>query len=156
MNSQLNQCNDFLQQILKTKKQIYKDIFQNLEDHKCNIKIRCKQCYDTSNATFNDHDKTITICSNKVNIMYDVIEGINHELIHAFDSCINKIDWDSIDELVCSEIKASFHSECKDKGFTKQELFECVKRGAINSTNRKDIVDKLMPKCFNQDYKFKL
>lgn len=153
---QQKQCKDFLHSILKNQKQINKDIINDLKINGHNIKYQCKNCLGDQNGYYTPKNKEIVICSNKVKIMYDVIDTINHELVHAYDDCVNKLNWKNIDEVVCSEIKASFHSQCQDKGYNMEELFECVKRGATISSNSKETVEKLMPKCFNQNYKFKL
>jgi mitochondrial inner membrane protease ATP23 len=91
-------------------------------------------------------------------------DSLSHELIHAYDECTVKLDWNNINHQACTEIRANALSgECRltreilrgHTGFTKH-FQDCVKRRAIlgvsasgwTKRQAQDAVNGVWDNCF--------
>ena len=87
----------------------------------------------------------IVLCKNTIASKSHLQDTLGHELIHAYDHCTAKVDWNNPNMLACSEIRAqTLSGECK---FTREfarghpgafvnlgiakHFQECVKRRSI-------------------------
>ena len=97
---------------------------------------------------------------------------LTHELVHAYDDCRARVNWDNLEHLACSEIRAaSLSGDC----FYWKENFarlnfgwkahhqKCAKDRAIKSIlcvrdvsedAAKEAVDSVLPACFKDTAPF--
>ncbi|WVZ86156.1 hypothetical protein U9M48_032989 [Paspalum notatum var. saurae] len=114
----------------------------------------------------------IRVCCNSVRYQDEINQVIIHELIHAYDDCVNKnMNWKNCAHHACSEIRANHLSgDCHYKrellrGFMKIRGHEqdCVKRRALMSLKSnpscseaaaKDAVEAVWNICYNDTRPF--
>ena len=46
----------------------------------------------------------VVICSDKCQDLATVTTILTHELVHMYDNCTAKVDWENIQHLACSEV----------------------------------------------------
>ncbi|KAL0587586.1 hypothetical protein ABG067_002882, partial [Albugo candida] len=100
-------------------------------------------------AFFSAPPPTIVFCANRLHSAGEVEETMMHELIHAYDFVVRKMDITKPNILACSEIRAARESECYQKAFLLAKLLpesnltetmsewknkRCVRTHAIRST----------------------
>mmetsp|Transcript_5842 Transcript_5842/g.8994 ORF Transcript_5842/g.8994 Transcript_5842/m.8994 type:complete len:177 (+) Transcript_5842:67-597(+) len=108
----------------------------------------------------------IVLCEDKLMDQEHTNLVLAHELIHAFDDCRAKVDWDNCVHHACSEIRAAnLSGDCKwSQEFRRGYYFEfakqhqvCVRRRALLSLamnpscppeKAKEAVDKAWDVCF--------
>eukprot|EP01080_Neovahlkampfia_damariscottae_P000312 gene312-6726_t len=149
------------------KDEILKEIQNEIKNEKgCNISIYCAlaEPYLKSRSLFTKTNKSkdIVLYSNKLNSKYEIKEALIHEMIHGAHDCVHKINWKNEEDLVCSEIKASFNAECSKYSFESEYNLkkECVskisKKSLILQPNLKEdkidvLLNRMMKKCFNKN-----
>jgi inner membrane protease ATP23 len=97
---------------------------------------------------------------------------LTHELIHAYDDCRSTVDWDNLEHLACSEIRAAnLSGDCfywkenfaRLKFGWKAHQQDCVKERAtksilcvrdVSENEAKQIVDKVFSTCFKDTSPF--
>ncbi|KAE9590253.1 hypothetical protein Lal_00028099 [Lupinus albus] len=115
--------------------------------------------------------KGVFVCSNYTVLQEQVDRVIIHELIHAFDDCRAKINWNNCAHHACSEIRAGHLSgDCHFKrellrGFLKLrgQGQECVRRRVMESLSAnpncggsvaKDSMEAVWDICYNDTKPF--
>ena len=110
--------------------------------------IECEPCKELCHAMFHGNEKglkegeykpKLTVCENYMISKPYTTRAIAHELIHAYDQCRAKMDYQNIEHLACTEIRAAALSgDCDiaaefDRGNfnLKGQHQACVKRRAI-------------------------
>lgn len=159
--SKMSKCDSFLNELMTKRHPTITQLTQSLHSKDCDVHLKCRPCKKLDSKAFyrvhKDGSRHILLCSEKMINYYDVVESITHELVHAYDDCVGRID--SLDHIACSEIRAYFHSDCKDRGFTRAQTWECVRKHSIDSillnknTKREQVeemVDKKMSSCMNK------
>uniref|UniRef100_M4C0K3 Mitochondrial inner membrane protease ATP23 n=1 Tax=Hyaloperonospora arabidopsidis (strain Emoy2) TaxID=559515 RepID=M4C0K3_HYAAE len=138
------------------------------------IDFVCLDCRDdgpegSARAFFSAPPPTIVFCANRLHSSQEVEETMVHELIHAYDFTVRKMDITKANILACSEIRSARESECYQKAkllekvLPNVEFFQkstrwlnerCVREHAIRSTSsmfpaeaRKE-VDKMFDQCY--------
>ena len=68
----------------------------------------------------------IVLCENNISSQGHMNDTLTHELIHTLDYCRAEVDWNNLDHLACSEIRAAnLSGEC----FFSKENFGRLKFG---------------------------
>lgn len=84
-------------------------LFEKLEQNGCAINwdsISVQDCDKHVFGGFNS-DKLIVLCRSNLISSRQVATTIQHELIHAFDDCKDKLDTTSCESVACSEVRAA-------------------------------------------------
>ena len=138
----------------------------------CNFNIarhvvceRCSRCV----GGFDPDTKQIVVCLGATFSKSKIMSILMHEMIHMFDYCRFKFDFNNLEHIACSEIRASNITYCSisdrinhrgpGKFDFKQTHQYCVKDVAFGSvksyspeTSDEDlwkIVNKVFPYCYN-------
>ncbi|KAF4321813.1 hypothetical protein BBO99_00004500 [Phytophthora kernoviae] len=105
-------------------------------------------CEGKINGGFHLDDKGkpgVVLCQNHIPDQEWMDRTVAHELIHAYDHCRNKIDWNNCEHHACSEIRAAALSgDCN----WKYEFF----RKNFN-VNQQHQVDECIEKVFDTCYR---
>ncbi|RKP12408.1 peptidase M76 [Piptocephalis cylindrospora] len=105
--------------------------------------LRCLPCDLTRSGGFGPKEG-IALCQNRFINKTHMEDTLSHELIHAYDHCRFKVQWNDIKHHACSEIRAAnLSGDCKwtrelrrgNISFVKQHQ-ACVKRRAILSVKQ--------------------
>ncbi|GLE09844.1 hypothetical protein PINS_up021758 [Pythium insidiosum] len=138
------------------------------------IDFVCIDCRDDgpegrARAFFSAPPPTVVFCANRLHSPKEVEETMVHELIHAYDFTVRKMDITKPDVLACSEIRSARESECYRKArllaqaMPDVEFFQksltwlhrrCVKEHAVRSTSSmfphdaREQVDKMFEQCY--------
>ncbi|RMX62142.1 hypothetical protein KXD40_008507 [Peronospora effusa] len=141
------------------------------------IDFVCLDCRDDgpegkARAFFSAPPPTVVFCANRLHSAQEVEETMVHELIHAYDFTVRKMDITKLDILACSEIRSARESECYQRAkllervlpdvkfFQKSARWlnaRCVREHAVRSTSSmfpagaRDEVDKMFNQCYT-DY----
>ncbi|KIY74054.1 hypothetical protein CYLTODRAFT_91974 [Cylindrobasidium torrendii FP15055 ss-10] len=94
----------------------------------------------------------IVMCANHFYSQDHVERTLAHELVHMYDECRFKLDWENLRHHACTEIRANALSgDCRFFVETKRGFFnfaghfqDCVRRRAIESVSKND-------KCPNEE-----
>ena len=70
---------------------------------------------------------------NQMSHFGSVEEILSHELVHMFDYCTKKINFDQIEHLACSEIRAASLVSCAKFNWNYWSFEHCVKAKAAHS-----------------------
>ncbi|KAG3190043.1 hypothetical protein PC128_g11515 [Phytophthora cactorum] len=145
------------------------------------IDFVCLDCRDdgpegNARAFFSAPPPTVVFCANRLHSAREVEETMVHELIHAYDFTVRKMDITKSDILACSEIRSARESECYQKAKLLEtvlpdvEFFKksarwlnarCVREHAVRSTSSmfpaeaREEVDKMFDQCFTDHSPFK-
>ncbi|CAG8568946.1 11741_t:CDS:2, partial [Scutellospora calospora] len=133
--------------------------------------FKCLPCDNTRSGGFSP-DHGIMLCQNRFTSKRHIEDTMVHEMIHLYDHCRFKVDWNSCYHHACSEVRAAALSgDCKwtreiKRGFfnfTKQHQ-ACVKRRAILSVQKnascsapgvaERVVTEVFESCFNDTRPF--
>ncbi|KAJ0402348.1 hypothetical protein ATCC90586_006544 [Pythium insidiosum] len=136
------------------------------------IDFVCIDCRDDgpegrARAFFSAPPPTVVFCANRLHSPKEVEETMVHELIHAYDFTVRKMDITKAD--VLAEIRSARESECYRKAkllahaMPDVEFFQksltwlhrrCVREHAVRSTSSmfpaeaRDQVDKMFEQCY--------
>jgi hypothetical protein len=85
-------------------------IFMNSELKKvgCSPPIYCAPCPQPVHGGFHPA-MGITICQNHIPSARRMESTLAHEMVHAFDQCRFKVDYQNIKHIACGEVPLSFH-----------------------------------------------
>ncbi|CAG8597377.1 8878_t:CDS:2 [Ambispora leptoticha] len=147
---------------------------ENLEKAGCKIStqhIKCAPCDELRSGGFSP-DHGIILCQNRFFSKAHQEDTLIHEMIHMYDHCRFKIDWNNCWHHACSEVRAaSLSGDCRwsreiRRGFftfSKQHQV-CVKRRAILSVKHntscsapgiaEKVVEDVFESCFNDTQPF--
>ncbi|XP_076244944.1 mitochondrial inner membrane protease ATP23 homolog [Calliopsis andreniformis] len=138
----------------------------------CEIDIRrhisCEVCDTIVVGGYDPQLNQIVVCQNSARSK-GMIQGLlTHEMIHMFDYCYNKLNFNNIDHLACTEIRAANLCHCSFLGAWTQGLASpfnvkeahqnCVKDKAIKSIlavrnvsedQAREAVLRVFEKCYN-------
>jgi hypothetical protein len=136
---------------------------ETLQKHNCDLSIYCGlgDPFLKSRSIFkrSDDSREIILFANKLKTKNEIEETLIHELIHAHDDCVKKLNLNIPEDIACSEIRAATHAECSMEE-NEEEKRNCVTSVAfksikmqpnINEEKGKSIIDKMMKKCFNKE-----
>lgn len=101
-----------------------------LEQLEIDLSIECRSCPEDAGyaAFFDPSQRQIVLCANTTDAeSHEVL--LKHELIHATDVLIGKLDSNDDDDLACMEIRAHRWAQCE----TSWMSTSCTKRHAIRS-----------------------
>ncbi|TYZ57738.1 hypothetical protein PybrP1_001236 [[Pythium] brassicae (nom. inval.)] len=144
------------------------------------INFVCLECRDDgpegrARAFFSAPPPTVVFCANRLHSEREVEETMVHELIHAYDFTVRKMDLTKSDLLACSEIRSARESECFQKAtllaallpdvefFNKSSRWlhmRCVREHAVRSTQSmfpveaQSEVDKMFTQCYADNSPF--
>lgn len=128
----------------------------------------CEPCIGCHGG-FDPDTNQIIICNNASLSMDRIMATMMHEMIHMFDYCRMKFDFNNLEHVACSEIRAANLTYCSitDRishggpgvfNFKKTHQY-CVKDVAFQSTKAYspetsdetlwNIIDKVFPGCYN-------
>ena len=122
----------------------------------------CEDCFGGGNVVgaYDRVQNQIVICSNRCTDRSQVQRILFHELIHMYDFCSAKVDFNDLSHLACTEVRAANLAHCSDLrdavSFSSRE--ECVKGRAkdsvlamtsVNSTVAAEAVEKVFKRCYN-------
>jgi hypothetical protein len=76
----------------------------------------------------------VVLCSNRLNVsnQREIEEVLVHELVHAYDSHVQKLDFSSCLDLAYSEVRASREAECYQTWLLQDH---CIKATAAQATD---------------------
>jgi len=114
----------------------------------------------------------VVLCKNHLSFEKDIATTMQHELIHAFDSCrARNLDWDSCEHHACSEVRAAALSgDCDWDMEVRRGNYSiigqwkrCVRRraelsvsmkAACQGPRAKEAVDAVLEKCIKDTAPF--
>ncbi|KAH7644835.1 mitochondrial inner membrane protease atp23 [Dermatophagoides farinae] len=134
-----------------------------------NRHICCENCGEQVTGGYDTTRNQIVVCHNRVYTKEMTAAVIGHELIHMFDYCRAKLDFNNLDHIACSEIRAANLVHCSmtssffsgTTGFNKigASHRECVKAKALSSIlavrkgmpieQAAQVVDRVFDRCYN-------
>lgn len=86
----------------------------------------CEPCGPTVSGGFDPEHRQVVLCENNIYSQGCMNDTLTHELIHAYDYCRANIEWNNLEHLACTEIRAaSLSGEC----FFWKETFARLKFG---------------------------
>ncbi|EEY54858.1 metalloprotease family M76, putative [Phytophthora infestans T30-4] len=174
---ELYECEDAVQVALQQRRPQHIFLAQQHREGKSAvpaIDFVCLDCRDdgpegNARAFFSAPPPTVVFCANRLHSVREVEETMVHELIHAYDFTVRKMDITKSDILACSEIRSARESECYQKAKLLEtvlpdvEFFKksarwlnsrCVREHAVRSTSSMfpaeahDEVDKMFEQCY--------
>ncbi|EIW68181.1 hypothetical protein TREMEDRAFT_32489 [Tremella mesenterica DSM 1558] len=113
--------------------------------------IQCHPCSETRAGGFSP-DFGVLLCQDRFMSKKHMEDTMTHELLHAFDHCRFKVDWNNLRHMACSEIRAAnLSGDCRwmreinrgFMGFSKQHQ-TCVRRRAVLSV-------EMNPSCSSRE-----
>ncbi|KAI4486917.1 hypothetical protein M0802_012236 [Mischocyttarus mexicanus] len=143
-----------------------------LKSSGCEVDLRrhisCEVCDHSVRGGYDAKLNQIIVCQNTSRSESKVRGVLAHELIHMFDYCRNKVDFNNIDHLACTEVRAANLVHCSFMSafmqgtaspfHIKQAHQDCVKNLAKSSLmvvrnlteeQAKMAIDKIFPMCYN-------
>lgn len=143
-----------------------------LKSSGCEIDIRrhisCEVCDSSVKGGYDAELNQIVVCQNTVHSQSKMQGVLAHELIHMFDYCRNKVDFQNIDHLACTEVRAANLIHCSFMSamiqgsaspfHIKQAHQDCVKNLAkaslmavrnLTEEQAKMAIEKIFPMCYN-------
>ncbi|KAJ7134410.1 peptidase M76 family-domain-containing protein [Mycena epipterygia] len=134
--------------------------------------VICAPCDRRSAGGFNPQKGAIVLCQGVFFGDAHMENTMVHEMIHMFDQCRFKVDWDNLRHHACSEIRAnSLSGDCRwarelrigSFAFTKHHQ-DCVRRRAVTSITRnvlcpdkataERVVNEVFESCFKDTRPF--
>lgn len=117
-------------------------------------------------------ESSILICSNRIQTKKHLEDTLAHEMLHWWDNCRFKVDWNDLRQHACSEVRAaSLSGDCRWGREVRRLHFsvvkqhqECARRRAVLSImgnprcsgeeHAKQVVDDVFQSCFNDTRPF--
>ncbi|KIP11769.1 hypothetical protein PHLGIDRAFT_99235 [Phlebiopsis gigantea 11061_1 CR5-6] len=150
-------------------------MLENLKRNGCDVKpenIICAPCISVRSGGFSPDAGAITLCEERIMHKQHMEDTVMHELVHMYDHCKFKVDWNNLRHHACSEIRAnSLSGDCKFTrelrrgfvSFSKQHQ-ACVRRRAVLSVRANPAcpddataeraVNEVWESCFNDTRPF--
>lgn len=73
--------------------------------------IACEVCHSSVHGGFDSEMNQIIVCQNNTDA--DRVPSIlTHEMVHMYDYCKNNLDFQNIDQLACTEVRAANLAHC--------------------------------------------
>ncbi|KAF9425976.1 Mitochondrial inner membrane protease atp23 [Entomortierella beljakovae] len=166
-------CELYKEQLIKTSPGV-RFMMNNLVKAGCPVTknmMECTPCDNTRSGGFSK-DHGILLCQNGFFSKKHQEHTMIHEMIHMYDHCVFKLDWDNLRHHACTEIRAAgLSGDCNwtrevRRGFytfTKQHQ-ECVKRRAALSVSANPncpsravadrVVNAVFESCYNDTRPF--
>lgn len=143
-----------------------------IKKHGCNFKlsrhVACEMCEGCHGGYDPDYQQ-IVVCQNVRPTKNRILSTLMHEMIHMLDYCRAKFDFDNLEHVACSEIRAANLTYCSIADrlqFGSPEPFSlkkthqyCVQDVAFkslkayspntNDDELRSIVNKVFPYCYN-------
>ena len=130
--------------------------------------VSCEQCRNCSGG-FDPDTKQIIICKSAFLSDSQIMSTMMHEMVHMFDYCRARFDFNNLEHVACSEIRASNLTYCSisdrlahggpgifdfkktHQYCVKDIAFRSVKAYSPETSDEKlwNIVDKVFPECYN-------
>ncbi|CAG8495834.1 31_t:CDS:2 [Acaulospora morrowiae] len=170
---QCRKCEKWRDKLLK-RSPIVIFMLKSLEEAGCKIEkkhFKCLPCDNTRSGGFSPAHG-ILLCQNRFFSKGHAEDTMVHEMMHLYDHCRFKVDWNNCYHHACSEVRAaSLSGDCRWTreirrgffGFTKQHQ-ACVKRRAILSLQNnalcsapglaEKVVSEVFESCFNDTRPF--
>ncbi|XP_074646186.1 mitochondrial inner membrane protease ATP23 homolog [Tubulanus polymorphus] len=144
-----------------------------MKKHGCEIDlarhVSCENCEGRVTGGYDPETNQVVICQNNATKPSTCCSVLGHEFVHAFDACRAKVNFDNLEHLACTEIRAANLMHCSFMtawlqgdssvfGNIKQSHQECIKRKAVTSVimvrncseeKARNVVDKVFDKCYN-------
>ena len=107
---------------------------------------------------YDQENNQVVLCENNCKTQGKIEDILAHELIHMYDYCTAKINFQKISHLACSEVRASSLVSCAKPNFSYVSHESCVKSKAADSVKLiKNLspeeasleVKKIFQKCYN-------
>jgi len=134
--------------------------------------IICAPCDFTKSGGFASNEGAVVLCQGKFMNKTHMEHTLVHELVHMYDHCKFKVDWNNLRHHACSEIRAnSLSGDCRYArelrrgivSFSKQHQ-ACVRRRAVLSVRANPAcpdeataeraVNEVWESCFNDTRPF--
>ncbi|TDL26348.1 metalloprotease ATP23 [Rickenella mellea] len=134
--------------------------------------IICLPCDDLRAGAYSPEIGAVVLCQGHLWNKKHMEHTLTHELVHMYDDCKFKVDWNNLRHHACSEIRAnSLGGDCKmlrelrrfQFGFAKQHQ-ACVRRRAVLSVasnpmcpahqSAERAVNEVWESCFNDTRPF--
>lgn len=150
-------------------------MLKHLKENGCNVtpdNIVCTPCDYTRSGGFVPEAGAVALCQGRFLHKQHMEDTLVHELVHMYDHCKFKVDWNNLRHHACSEIRAnSLSGDCKFTrelrrgfvSFSKQHQ-TCVRRRAILSVRANPAcpddataeraVNEVWESCFNDTRPF--
>ncbi|KAJ3186217.1 Mitochondrial inner membrane protease atp23 [Gaertneriomyces sp. JEL0708] len=166
-------CERWKKKLLQSSPMV-KFMLENLEKAGCPFTekhFRCTPC-DVTRAGGFAPNFGVVLCQNSFLSKQHMEDTMTHELIHAYDQCTAKVDWNNCEHYACSAIRAAnLSGDCKFTRELRRGFFEvakhhqaCVKRRAIAELKQlphcqgpnvaEDAVRAVWDSCFNDTAPF--
>ncbi|XP_076625216.1 mitochondrial inner membrane protease ATP23 homolog [Colletes latitarsis] len=153
-----------------TESPLVKLMMAALKSAGCEIDIRrhisCEICNTSVTGGYDPELNQIVVCQNNSK---GIVQGVlGHEMIHMFDACRNNLDFNNLDHLACTEIRAANMCHCSflsawSQGDTSLFNFKeahqiCVKKKALQSIlavrkvtedEARKAVSRVFDKCYS-------
>lgn len=130
--------------------------------------VACELCHNCAGG-YDPDTQQIVICQNSNPTPSKILTTMMHEMIHMFDYCRANFDFDNLEHVACSEIRAANLTYCSitdrfqfrlpDFFSLKKTHHHCVKEVAFQSVKAYSpetdddtvwkIVHKVFPYCYN-------
>lgn len=68
--------------------------------------ISCEDCDPRCQGGYDPDTNQIVVCSNHVGLKAQVLSTLVHEMIHMFDYCRAKMDFNKLEHIACSEVSS--------------------------------------------------
>ncbi|TPX67712.1 hypothetical protein SpCBS45565_g03608 [Spizellomyces sp. 'palustris'] len=166
-------CERWKKKLLQSSPMV-KFMMDNLEKAGCPFRedhFRCTPCEVTRAGGFAP-EYGVILCQNSFLSKKHMEDTMTHELIHAYDQCTTKVDWNNCEHYACSAIRAAnLSGDCKFTRELRRGFFSvakhhqaCVKRRAIAELKQlpqcqgervaEDAVRVVWDSCFNDTAPF--
>lgn len=130
--------------------------------------VSCERCHNCVGG-FDPDTKQIILCHNQSLDNHKIMATMMHEMVHMFDYCRVNFDFDNLEHVACSEIRAANLTYCSlsdrlvhggpgkfdfkktHQYCVKDVAFRSVKAYSPESSDEKvwSIIDKVFPDCYN-------
>lgn len=170
LQRQKNYCEQKVEKICEKSNEV-KLLIKAMKKYGCNFSldrhIVCEVCNNCEGG-YDPDTNQIVICQGKKS-QNRILSTIVHEMIHMFDVCRAKFDFNNLEHVACTEVRASNLTYCglEDRmrfggplAFQLRESHQyCVKDVALQSLESyspetdkeklRQIVEKVFPYCYN-------
>ncbi|XP_064400364.1 mitochondrial inner membrane protease ATP23 homolog isoform X2 [Halichondria panicea] len=132
----------------------------------------CEPCGPHVAGGYDPETQQVVLCENNIFSQGHMNDVLTHELVHTYDYCRAHLDWDNLEHLACTEIRAAnLSGECFfwKENFTRFKFGwrkhhqVCVRERAMKSVlcirdipekEAKRVVDKVFQTCFRDTVPF--
>lgn len=131
--------------------------------------ISCEWCGKEVTGGYDPYLNQIVVCYNQCSSYACTETSVGHELLHMFDACRANLDFNNVEHVACTEIRAANLFHCSimsgwvadSVSFTNlaQAHARCVKQKALASilavrpemdrVDGRKVIDKVFDKCYN-------